>query len=180
MQRLLLWLSDEVSERRALLKIIIFVTPALVFHVLVAPFIVLDSGYQPLDFSFLENFGPITLLWLPFGLAIGLFFLAFIEELLFRFVPLGLAVKFFGRSPLVILTAILFSVLFGLCHGGFRHIFLQGVTGFVLSIVFLKCGGFQKKLLRATFVCAIIHASLNFLACLICVADYFIRQGRGL
>lgn len=81
---------------------------------------------------------------------------ATIEEFWFRLLPLSLAVVVWGKSFWVYAAATVSSVIFGYIHGGVINIFLtQGVIGFSWCVLFLKCGGFQKKFLTA-YLCAIM------------------------
>lgn len=92
----------------------------------------------------------------------GLFFLVllgsvFLEEVVFRFIPLVLAVKRWGASPKVLVVAVVVSAAFGFAHGGFAHIPVQGVGGLFLSVVFLKCGGFAGRFRKALAVSTLYH-----------------------
>lgn len=70
------------------------------------------------------------------------------EEFLFRaplicLVASGLSVGY------IIIGALLFSAVFGWYHGGVSNIFIQGVGGFIYCLLFLKCGGLQRKFWKA-------------------------------
>ena len=84
-----------------------------------------------------------------------------IEELIFRFIPLTLAVSFWGHSTKVLIIAILSSILFGLWHGSYHYVFIQGAGGFLYCIMFLKSGGFEKRFIRAGMVCLSLHTAFN-------------------
>lgn len=68
----------------------------------------------------------------------------FREEIDFR-APLFL-VAFFPR--LMIPAVLLFSGLFGWVHCDWTNVLVQGSAGIILSIVFLKCGGAQRNILK--------------------------------
>ncbi len=92
---------------------------------------------------------------------------ATLEEILFRFIPLG-SVICLGASPgLVLLTAVVSSIIFGLSHGRKAYyLFSQGAGGLIYSLLFLKCGGFQKEFLTALLVVIIAHALFNIFVAL--------------
>jgi len=71
------------------------------------------------------------------GLFYTLIFAPALEELVFRVAPIGL-VK--DRPELMFPTIILSSALFGWLHGGPENWLVQGVFGFILSLVYLKNG----------------------------------------
>lgn len=98
-----------------------------------------------------------------------LFLFAATEELLFRFFPLYSSVEAYGISKKVLLYAIGASIIFGLLHGSFFNIFIQGVSGFLYCLLFLKCGGFQKKYIRAFFVTTTSHFFFNGSVAVICL-----------
>lgn len=104
---------------------------------------------------------------------------AFVEELLHRFLPLFFAVAIVEllcrfsttciaekmaewRMSWVIAIAIISSIDFGIRHGGPGHIFFQGVLGFMWCILFLKCGGNQKRFTKALGVTTTNHFLYNW------------------
>ncbi len=77
---------------------------------------------------------------------------ALIEELIFR-VPLAIPVVL-GREHFLPPLIAALSVLFGLAHGGgLPHVFIQGGAGLILSLVFLRCGGLHRHVVRG-WACA--------------------------
>lgn len=90
--------------------------------------------------------------WLPIIIAVVV-----IEEILYRFLPVWICAKKTESSRAIILIMVISSIVFGLVHGGYHYIFIHGVYGFFLGVTFLKCGGFQKRYLKATAVTAMAH-----------------------
>jgi len=80
-----------------------------------------------------------------FNRPIFLFFLVVllvppVEEILFRFVPIE-GIKLITDSKRVLwITIILVSILFGSLHGSWHHIFIQGGSGVIFSLAFLRGG----------------------------------------
>jgi membrane protease YdiL (CAAX protease family) len=103
-------------------------------------------------------------------------FRATIEELIFRF-PLSCAVITWGVSKKVLGAALVSSLIFGFLHGGctnfgfiyegVHHIFLQGVGGLFYCLLYLKCGGLNKRFLKPIVVTTIAHATYNSAVALI-------------
>lgn len=91
----------------------------------------------------------------------GLFLYAFIEELMFRF-PLA---AFNNKRNLQIIMVLIISSFFGWLHGNVYNILIQGTSGVVLSITFLKCGGSSSnsfnKVMIGLMCCTIVHALTN-------------------
>ena len=61
----------------------------------------------------------------------------------------------------VLVFAIIFSVIFGFLHGGIPNIFIQGVGGFMYSVLFLKCGGLQGNYTKAIATSTAVHFLFN-------------------
>lgn len=140
---LISWLDKEVKGIKVFYFIVVILLIDILYH---AIFIFVSwpvTDYFPSGFS---SVGDIKILtwYFPFFL----FFAALGEEIIFRAIPLAYARLLFGKSDKVIYVAIVFSIIFGLCHGGVSNIFTQGVGGFLYCIVFLKCGGFQDEKIR--------------------------------
>ncbi len=83
------------------------------------------------------------------------------EEAGYRFMPLVLAIEKWGNSKKVWLVTLIMAILFGFRHGHYLLILHQGVFGVLLSTIFLKCGGFNKKYLRAYVSCTTAHALMD-------------------
>ncbi|MBI1957338.1 MAG: CPBP family intramembrane metalloprotease [Candidatus Niyogibacteria bacterium] len=99
-----------------------------------------------------------------------------LEEIIFRFIPLSVAVRMKCSFTKLMAIAIASSVIFGFLHGilpalkrgdamefmnGVPFIFIQGVSGFLLSIAFLKCGGYAGKFEKALLASTAIHGLEN-------------------
>lgn len=90
----------------------------------------------------------------------NVFLNAFIEEFWYRFVSIGLMTALAAiatntirqSTKIALLISIPVSIFFGYIHGGWDHIFVQGVIGFIFSIVFIKCGGVIKRRNKPVFV----------------------------
>ncbi len=145
------------------------------------------------------------------------FFFALIEELLFRTLPLGIAISaqrkswvataivlagtvvvaavaydhlgaywkdgldpkilsvlgalmvlsimsmLFTTSPIPLACIVLSSsMLFAYVHHGWLSLFLQGIGGIALSVVYLKCGGMEGRWAKATWYSTVSHTFFNF------------------
>ena len=99
-----------------------------------------------------------------------LFFFALAEELLFRFLFLADAVKYDASLKIVIGLSIISSVLFGFVHGGAIKIPMQGVFGLVFCYVYLRCGGFQGRFVKATLCSTLSHFLWNGSIALIAIS----------
>lgn len=93
-----------------------------------------------------------------------------IEELLFR-LPLALVVRFTRNPNKVIWWVIGLSIAFGLYHGSTLNIPIQGMVGMVLSTVFLKTGGWNKKIIRPFLWTCIVHYTFNTLLIVLMIAS---------
>ncbi|OGZ06680.1 MAG: hypothetical protein A3D65_02040 [Candidatus Lloydbacteria bacterium RIFCSPHIGHO2_02_FULL_50_13] len=89
--------------------------------------------------------------------------LALLEEVFFR-LPLAIFIAARGHPMVIFVVAIMLSAIFGYAHGGWWQIPLQGVSGFMLCIIFLKCGGLQNKYGKALLSSSCIHLISNWIA----------------
>ncbi|NQU83941.1 MAG: CPBP family intramembrane metalloprotease [Parcubacteria group bacterium] len=152
MRFLINWLSKEAKG----IEVIKLMACCLILDVVLTIVAMVSVLLYDVDFFSIRDVFSISP-YLPFTLM----FWAFIEEVLFRFVPLALAVVIFGKSRKVIAIALMSSIIFGFLHGGLVYIFIQGVDGFLWCLLFLKCGGFQWKNFKPLLICTTVHASLN-------------------
>lgn len=74
------------------------------------------------------------------------FLAAFLEELLFRLVPLCTAVAIIGKSRWILLVALVASLGFGASHSIYLPVIATHTAlGLSLCFLFLKCGGYRKN-----------------------------------
>ena len=83
---------------------------------------------------------------------------ALLEELEFRVPLFVVGLLSIRLVPLAFLASV---IVFGCVHGDITNILLQGVVGLVLGVVFLKCGGLQKKPFKALASSTVVHALYN-------------------
>jgi len=96
------------------------------------------------------------------------FFSVQIEELIFRVIPFFLSFIIFKRAPdifyktaVALMLFFISTIIFGILHGGLVNILVQGVGGFILGIVYLRCGGYSGKVLKPFAVASILHFIYN-------------------
>lgn len=87
---------------------------------------------------------------------------AAIEELIYR-LPLCIFIERNASNSTIIIVSVALSFLFGHAHGGWIGVPAQGVMGLVFCVVFLKCGGLQKKYLKAFTSATLVHFTYNFI-----------------
>ncbi len=144
----------------------------LCFYVIIC--LIIDFMYC---FSILELFNllkinpPTSKEKIPINLIFPLilFGSAFFEELIFR-APLIGVIKMGWPKYKIIISATIFSAAFGMCHGSIYNIFIQGVSGFMYCVLFLKCGGIQKKYNKALITTTTAHFSFNGILAIITLA----------
>lgn len=86
----------------------------------------------------------------------------FAEEVIFRLLPLWLSVSVFKMTKgRVVLVAAVASVIFGYCHGGIGHVLIQGLVGFLFSLVYLGAGGFKAEHPKGVFCSFAAHLTFN-------------------
>jgi membrane protease YdiL (CAAX protease family) len=167
MRRLLECLAKELFG----FKLILFIVGCITFELLYAYTAYTIFSLLGVDFSSREinKKIPISEWYSPIILAT----LAIYEEALFR-LPLAAAAMKWGKSWLIIMAAALISIFFGYLHGGFSFILIQGVGGFILSIIFLKAGGFNGKIIKPLIASSTAHLLYNG----VIVVSIIIRGGK--
>lgn len=89
--------------------------------------------------------------------------MAAIEELIFR-LPLRIFLKRNATPVTLCVVTLVLSFFFGYGHGGWIGVPIQGVVGIIFCVVFLKCGGFQKKYWKAFLSSTAVHFAYNYIA----------------
>ena len=82
---------------------------------------------------------------------VSVFMAPVLEEIIFRFFPIGLTNRYTKNKGVLWLVILGASVLFGYLHGGFVHIFMQGVTGIFYSAAYLRGGLISSVVAHATY-----------------------------
>lgn len=151
MQRFIAWLEREVQGPKLALSLFV----GIFFSLFWAGLGVLAA----VAIAFLNNIdlNSIKERCFPFPSPLFLAVSVLIEEAVFR-LPLAAFVRVRSlKTTDILFIAAGLSAIFGYLHGGFFHIFSQGVIGFIFSIVFLKGGGLQKKIFLPFFLVLVIH-----------------------
>lgn len=100
-----------------------------------------------------------------FGDFIALPLIAFIEECVFRLLPIVVIYKVFKEqlsNRNLLILAIISSSIFGYMHGSVVTIFIQGVLGGILFWVFYKEYQITNSLWKAVFMSTFVHAVYNY------------------
>ncbi|OGN01780.1 MAG: hypothetical protein A3I26_03320 [Candidatus Yanofskybacteria bacterium RIFCSPLOWO2_02_FULL_43_10] len=135
-----------VGLKFGIINLIIVAMIAGIFYV----FVQLGIISEPSKVVTNEDFKrPIFLFFLMVAMA------PFMEEVLFRFLPIKGVKLITGDKNALWVAIILVSILFGSLHGSWHHIFIQGVSGIIFSLSFLR-GGFVSSVVS--------HALTNLVA----------------
>jgi membrane protease YdiL (CAAX protease family) len=87
--------------------------------------------------------------------------IASIEELLFRILPLSIALYCQLKPGALVFVAVLSSILFGYVHGGVPFILIQGLGGFIYSILFIKYAHNGERVFEASLLVIVSHTLFN-------------------
>lgn len=143
------WLKEEARG----MKVYALMAESVVLSIIYSFSVVIAAHFLGISISPVGN-GKVQILTLYFPI-----FLAsavFAEEALFR-LPLAIFIDRGWPVAKIMGAALLLSAAFGFIHGGIRHILVQGGFGFILSVMFLKCGGLKKNYLKAIAVTTASH-----------------------
>ncbi len=89
------------------------------------------------------------------------------EEVIFRLLPISIALEESGADSAVWTTAVISSIIFGWAHGNIYHVLIQGVGGFISCWFFLYTGGWNRRYLKATTASVCLHLFFNLVCFLI-------------
>ncbi len=147
------WIEKEPSW----LGVAGWVTLFLIFNVIYSIIVLPLIGFTPPGKPILEiDFIVWSLLIAPV-----------LEEMLFRVLPLAIIsekVRYHGGSGWLLLGSAISSVIFGLMHGGWANVPLQGVAGFTLCLIFLKAGGRHGNYEKAGVAVFVMHSVYNVIS----------------
>lgn len=161
MQKLWIWLEQEATDIEEILGLIWIFFCIDIAVSLIGIFVVeIIIGVK------LPECG-VYLLKYPFYLFVLMLMGAVaIEEFIFRFIPLSIAYllarKIWNFPFLFIVFAVVSSFFFGWAHGTIYNVLIQGVSGILICLLFLKCGGYQGRIFKALLVTSCYHFFFNF------------------
>lgn len=147
------WINQDAQEDE-LFPIIIFSLIASLFIYNV--YFILKTLLLGSSFVF-GNY--VTLNFLA-GTTMSLAVLAFMEEMFFRYFLLTIFAKSLGIRVGYIYM-LFCSAFFGFCHLYFIQSVLSFFLGYILCLVFLKCGGANGKYFQGTVCATIVHTFYN-------------------
>ena len=143
------WLLREESKLKNMTLAVISLT-VVVAIVLVVEEVDVLSGIQNM-----KGYELIELLLIAVS--------AFGEEMVFRVIPLAGLMFYLTRDLRVLLLVVLVSsILFALTHNH-PEIILLSITGVVLSLSYLKFGGYTGQYMKALMYCGGIHYLVNII-----------------
>lgn len=103
---------------------------------------------------------PLNPQIIGWSLPFVIFFYAFREELMFRF-PIYFVASMVGVNRFVLVYAFILSIGFGVAHGSWVNIFIQGFAGIYWSILYIKCGGGQGRVFKPLLASSFAHFAFN-------------------
>jgi membrane protease YdiL (CAAX protease family) len=155
------WLSDEPKGWKVISYIGLYLALALAESYLLLWFLS-QTFNLPANNGLAEMLEQWGLLFLPV-----LFLHAAVEETVFRFLILSTIRPLWDRNPRKYLEYILFfSLLFGAFHSSIGGILIQGLNGILISLLFLKCGGFNYEYKKALATSSLAHFLFNAITAL--------------
>ena len=83
------------------------------------------------------------------------------EEFFFRFLPIMIGRSLLNSMPITILLCLISSIIFGYLHGNHWNILVQGVIGMGFCLIYLKCGGINKKIVKPYLTTSAVHFLYN-------------------
>ncbi len=156
-QKLLDWLSVEpVFEEK------IFSASV----VLVIKFVFAITFFMAINFLGVNLGQPESITWrLTASTFPVILLVTLVENFLFRSLPVYFINLFTKRtwntSVVYVVVGIISSIILGLMSGTIYGFFLQGMGGFILFMLFVKCGGYNGKKLTPLVITTFVHSLFN-------------------
>jgi len=150
MGKLKKWLETTVANRA--IPLLIFVT-IIVIVLYNFSFLFVILSYFPTYLDGPNNVGKIPS---DFSIVNALEILGYVavEEWLFRLMPFYIMYYYRDHlTPLLVVLTLGIVIYFGYIHGGVRYIPIQGASALALTVVFMKTGFWEGKLVKA-FCCS--------------------------
>ncbi|MCX6736470.1 MAG: CPBP family glutamic-type intramembrane protease [Candidatus Parcubacteria bacterium] len=151
---MLQWLEKEACGKQMVYCIIRFALISFVLQIaafIIAALFTIDVSSMSKNMVIITNYRIFYVMIIPI----------IMEETVFRLFPVFLAKKLkFSKKEILVLVAIS-SAVFGCLHGNAYNIFFQGVSGFLFSLLFLKCGGLQEHYGKAFVSSSASHYLFN-------------------
>lgn len=92
--------------------------------------------------------------WFPVDLLV---WVATLEEVMFRIIPLGIALRLWGVRAPTLLVLLGTAAIFGIAHGDYPHLFIQGSVGLLWGLLFIKFSRTGKDLAFPSVLVIGIH-----------------------
>lgn len=149
------WLATEIiGPVNVAFFILKAVTVCLTWNLLI---VIFASSFIKIESTNIQSFYlPVFSWYFPFLI----FSLALFEEVMFRLLPIYFILTR-DLDKYILHAIIISSIVFGYIHGSALNILTQGFTGMILSIVFLKCGGFFEDFAKGTLSSTFAHVIFN-------------------
>ena len=115
----------------------------------------------------------------PYHVLLFLFNFAFIEELIFRAIPMLLVFVSFiffpylekEKDKVILLVLLISSAMFGHAHGDYTNTVMHGGGGVLFFVFFLKSGGYNGKIFIPLIATTLLHFSMNLIVVLLAVSS---------
>ena len=145
------WLEKEWTGK----KVVLYILAMDVAYFLVGTAIIMAFEKFGIGVSSLPSDAVEMAKTLTYNLPANMIGEVVLEELLFRAVPLFLAVWLGARRTGLLVVILISSAIFGAIHGNLPHVFIQGFFGVIASVGYLKFGGMDGKILKP-FTCVTV------------------------
>ena len=153
--RFFLWLTRSPDESEAVRLVPAVFVLDFTWSLMVA-FYLNSAGLMP-DTGPHAAYVPTSLIVLTF------LFSAVSEELIFRIVPLTLALRQWGADRRTLTVLCISSVLFGWAHGSILHVLAQGINGLIIGILFIKFSNLGRNIWWASLLVIALHFIFDLL-----------------
>ena len=147
------WLARFPTRREAVILLLGLFIADFVWSLLVS------YTYSAFGVAVAPTIDPSVSIWAAIG---GFMLVAIGEELVFRIIPLAIFIKEWGIGWGTLRALLASSLLFGLIYGDIRNLLLQGVSGMIFGILFIKFSDCGKRLDFASIIVIAMHFVFDF------------------
>ena len=144
------WLEQKPSPFQTILILLSLILLSLITYLSLGTII-----NYPFGWNGLVNITPYTTMIIAKN--------AFGEEVIFRFIPFFAILKIINKKSVIFYLFVLaMSLIFAYLHIGLPSLIALGPIGLMLSISYLKFGGYRNNHLRAFLLTGAGHTLINF------------------
>ena len=143
------WLEKEISISKTICLVILISALCLICYLVLGNLV-----NYPFNWFMLAPIRPYSAFLITKN--------AFGEEAVFRLIPIAILTSLLNKNnPVFYLIIFFIALFFAYCHLGIISLIVIGPISIMLTVAYLKFGGYSNKHLKAFLITGSIHSIVN-------------------